>query len=262
MEEKIIKPFSEDIDGSNLYEHPGTEPEDYAENCILDKCILDKFTPEDVTMEMIRHGSSLKAKMELYFRFAGITNSKHRKFIENAIGDNWVDWEFLDPGGFQGEYYNTNLLEVLQGYDREATYTGERGVGTHMPSTRLAQIEKELEELVKKKVPGLSLQDQQRMWKTGGLVPSWWDPAPTTKSLTYYMKRIIQGTGNSAADVEGALKRASAGKMTAADKRLIRLGFPAFESKKIIEGRRKFNPKMMKSIRGFGEFYHKDVGWY
>jgi len=260
-----MKSFSENIDGGNLYKHPGTE---YLDNVNT----ADNFAPEDVTVEMIRRGTSLKAKMELYFQYAGITNPKHKQFIKNKVADEWVDWKYLDPGGFQGDYYNTELLEQLQGWDREATYTGEKGVGTHMPTAKLEKIEKELEEMIKEKVPGMTLQDRKRIWKTKGHVPPWWDPVPTTKSLTYYMKKIIQEKGTSAADIENAIKVASTGKLSKDDnlltdqekeqKRMILLGFPAYESERILEGKRGYDKRIMKRIKTFGEFYHRDVGWY
>ena len=259
MEEKIIKPFSEDIDGSNLYEHPGTEPE--AVNT-MDNFAPECFAPSDVSVEMIRHGKSMKSKLAMYFKFAGILKSKHKNFIKNKLKEQWVDWQYLDPGGFQGDYYNAEFLRKVQDWDREFTFEGVRGVGTHVSGTKLEEMEKEIEALIKKKVPGMTLQDRERIWKTKGHVPPWWDPVPTSKSLTYYMKKIIQAQGTSAADIEGSIKRASAGTMTEDDKRLVRLGFPAYEAKRIIEGKREYDPKMMKRVRGFGEFYHKDVGWY
>ena len=254
-----MKSFSENIDGSNLYGPPGDrepalEPE-------IERGV-ENFAPADVTIEMIRHGTSRKSKLALYFKYAGITTSKHKNFIKKKIQENWVDWQNLDPGGFQGDYYNTEFLKKLQGWDKDFTFKGVRGVGTHVSGSKLEQIEKEIEDMIKKKVPGMTLQDRQRIWKSKGHVPPWWDPIPETKSLTYYMKKIIQAQKASAADIETAIAKAGTGEMTDEHKRLVRLGFPSYEAERIIAGKRDYDPKMMKRVRGFGEFYHRDVGFY
>ena len=116
--------------------------------------------------------------------------------------------------------------------------------------------------MIKKKVPGMTLKDRERIWKSKGHVPPWWDPEPETGSLTYYMKKIIKAQKASAADIEAAIVEAGTNRMTDDQKRLIRLGFPAYEAERIITGKRDYDPKMMKRVRGFGEFYHRDVGFY
>jgi len=241
-----MKTFSDGIQGS---------VSEYADN-------LDFFAPEDVTIGYIRHGRTRKEKTELYFQHAGVTKSKHKNFIKNEIKKKWVDWQFLDPGGFQGDYYNKNFLNFLQKADKEFGFTGIKDVGTHMPTEKVAAMKKEIEDLIKKKVPGITKRDKERIWNTGGHVPPWWDPVPATKSLTYYIKKAIEGQRASAADVEKAIKRAATGNITEADKRMIRGSWPYYEAEKIIKGKREFPEKSMRVIKTFGEYYHRDVGWY
>ena len=242
-----MKTFSEGIQGS---------VKEYSDENI------ESFAPEDVAIGYIKHGKTRKEKVALYFKHAKVINKKHKNFILNKIKENWVDWQHLDPGGFQGDHYNKNFLKFLQKADRGFGFTGIKAVGTHMPSEKVKEMEKEIEDLLKKKVPGLTRRDKERIWNTGGHVPPWWDPVVTPKSLVYYIKRIIQNQGTSAADVEKAIKRAAAGEITEADKRMIRLSWPSYEAERIIKGKREFPEKSMRAIRGFGEYYHKDVGWY
>jgi len=223
---------------------------------------IDSFAPEDVTIGYIRHGRTQKEKLGLYFKYARVINTKHKNFILKKLKDTWVDWQYLDPGGFQGDYYNKNFLKACQTADKEFGFRGIKDVGTHMPTEKVAAMKKEIEDLIKKKVPGITKRDKERIWNTGGHVPPWWDPVPATKSLTYYIKKVIEGQGASAADVEKAIKRAAAGNITEADKRMIRLSWPSYEAERIIKGKREFPEKTMRAIRSFGEYYHRDVGWY
>jgi len=120
-------------------------------------------------------------------------------------------------------------------------------------------IEKETGYLAGRKVPPVTKEDEARIRRTKGLVPHWWPETDTSDKVSYIYgaKKAIKGYNVSADEVEEAVKAATKGQLTQIQKNIIRLGWPyRRQGEEIIAGKRTMQP------RKYGEFYHKDKGWY
>jgi tetratricopeptide (TPR) repeat protein len=69
---------------------------------------------QDFPIQYIRHGRNLSQKLNLFFRAAEITSPRLQTAIKYKLKEKWLDWQHLDPGGYQGDHYNQDLLKELK----------------------------------------------------------------------------------------------------------------------------------------------------
>ena len=108
----------------------------------------------------------------------------------------------------------------------------------------------------------LSRREQEKIYASPGVVPTWWWHDPEKGTYTYHAIKAIKKAKVSARAVELAIKKATSGKkLSPYDAQIISAGWGILskEGQKILAG--KF-PVSEKVFRKYGEFYHRDVGWY
>ena len=157
-----IKPFSENIStGSNF----------------LDISVYEdryKSTPDDVTVEALKKGRDLQAKLRIYENQAGIIKKSPRWWWMVKNVDSWDNEKELQFHGYQSDEYNLRLLRFFQNKDRE--YLSLEAVeGKEKLSKSLAKyLKKESKELLGKQIKKLTGEEKAKLYATKGIVPPWW----------------------------------------------------------------------------------------
>jgi len=124
------------------------------------------------------------------------------------------------------------------------------------------QMEKETDTLINKKV---AKAEMELGLKTSGQIPSWWPKVPESaveKEFLGPARKLIRDYDASAIEIEDVLVRAAAKKdLTKRHKDIIKKGWPR-DAEKIIAGEKQVCPFRYPYLGHYGEFYHRDVGWY
>ena len=106
----------------------------------------------------------------------------------------------------------------------------------------------------------LSRIEQEKIYALPGVIPTWWDPFTKKGSYIYHAARAIKRTGASARDVKIAVEKGASGKtLSPKEMEILVEGWGILGGAKILKGEIPVK-EQLQSL--YGEFYHRDVGWY
>ena len=114
---------------------------------------------------------------------------------------------------------------------------------------------KEIEELVAKRGPRLTDEEEARIYQTPGVIPPWFPDNPHKESYFYHAKKAIEELGVSAAEVLAAVDKEYEDwkALTPKQKDILKSGWDLDPV---------YGEESESNIIPHGEFYHKDKGWY
>ena len=172
------------------------------------------------------------------------------------------------------EYANKNDIPYPPGLTELKKYKKQL-TESHVPGTSKAEVTEQLiqeavrqfrdfliETHVRIGEMNLSRREQEKIYASPGVVPTWWWSKPEKGTYTYNAIKAIKKLKVSARDVKLAIEKAAAGKkLSPQDAQIIGIGWGVLskEGRKILSGQFPIKKGM---FRQYGEFYHRDVGWY
>ena len=250
-----IKPFSETIS-------TGTDP------VVLMDPIPDFYAGSDITISDLQRGKDLNEKVKIYLSQASTAKNSRQDWLEFKLQSLWKKKEKHLPSSESIEY-NKALLNFLTFHDNDYCLGKILEGKEPIPKELQKYLKAQIDELVKKPVKArgkeeiaLSRREQEKIYAIPGVVPTWWWYKPEKGTYTYHAMKAIKGLKVSARDVKLAVQKAADGnRLNPFEIQIIARGWGILskEGRKIIGGKFPVDEKM---FRQYGEYYHRDVGWY
>jgi len=260
----MIKPFSEDITTGAPY--PTSVSVDMS---IADTSITDTYTDISITTKHLQRGNDLDEKVKIYFNRVGLVRGPRKEWIEWKLKTEWKDEKHLQHQSPKSKGYNNELLDFLTSQDYEYQFSQAIKGKEPLPKEIQKYLKTQIDELLKKPIKArgkeqiaLSRREQEKIYASPGVVPTWWWHDPKEGTYTYHAIKAIKKTKASARDVQLTVEKAASGKpLDPYQANIISAGWGLLskEGRELLSGKL---PTSEKMFRKYGEFYHRDVGWY
>jgi hypothetical protein len=222
-----------------------------------------------ISIQHLQRGKDLDEKVKIFFNRAGIVSGPRKEWIEDKLDNLWSDYEQSKLQNHDSPGYNKALLNFLDFQDKEYLLSKTLDTDQPIPKNLLQHLKKQKADLAAKRVKprrgsgiALSAKEQEKIYATPGLVPTWWWPDPKKGTYTYHAMKAIKKLGVSARDVEKTLRKAADRKSLSVDEiRMLQEGWGLVESGKILKGEYPITERMFRLYQADMN-YHRDVGWY
>jgi len=259
----MLRSFSETISTGADFTGVDSTPDSIGIN-------LTEPTPifySDVTVNQLQQGKDLDEKVKIYFDQAGIIEDNRKKWIEYKLDSLWKDEKYLQLQGPKSSAYNKELLNFLEFHDNDYRLSRILEGKEPIPKELQKHLKAQIDELVKKPVKArgkeqiaLSAKEQEKIYASPGVVPTWWWHDPKKDTYTYHASKAIKTLNVSARDVRLTVEKAAKGEiLNPHETQIIVRGWGILGGIKLLDGK---YPVSEKTFRLYGEYYHRDVGWY
>ena len=178
----------------------------------------DSYAGPNITINHLQHGKNLDEKIQIYFKQIGITEGDREKWLEHKIKNFWKDEEQLQHQGPKSPAYNKALLNFLKFHDSDYRLSKILEGKEPIPKELQKHLKAQIDELIKKPVKArakeqiaLSRKEQEKIYASPGIVPTWWWPWPKKGTYAYHAKKAIKTLNVSARDVRLTVEKAVKG---------------------------------------------------
>ena len=176
---------------------------------------------------------------------------------------NFID-NYINQARDSKEFYPMKMLDAIQTKSDILIKTAKSRAEADKQTfdTKLKEFKDWLigENITELSSVALSRREQDKIYALPGVIPTWWWPEPKKGTYTYHAIRAINRLGVSARDVKSAVEKGASGKLLSPrELEILIVGWGILGGAKIMKGNTPIKEPM---YRMYGEFYHRDVGWY